>query len=214
MHRTDNCLRFHLQGAIGRASGVQLGALALFLWLASCPTPSAGDSGSEALFDGASLTGWSALGGVSWQVRDKAIHAAIGGKDGMLVSERSFADFHLSLEFHPDSEVNSGVFVRCQDRNDITPLTCYEVNIWDNHPNQDFRTGSIVARAYPPLAHLETIDQWNRFEIGAVGDRITVMTNGVKTAELQDASLASGFIALQRAEGGEVGFRNLRIQER
>lgn len=147
-------------------------------------------------------------------MRDHEIGTRAGGEDGMLITERSFADFHLTLEFHPDAQVNSGVFIRCQDASSITPLSCYEINIWDTHPNQDFRTGSIVARAHPPLAHLDTIGKWNRFEITAIGDKIKILTNGVKTAELRDSSLRSGFIALQRYEGGEVRFRNLLIEER
>lgn len=135
-----------------------------------------------------------------------------GGPDGMLATLESFANFRLRLEFNPDTQVNSGVFIRCQDRTDITPFTCYEINIWDRHPNQSFRTGAIVMRAYPPLAQVDTIGQWNRLEITARGSEISVLVNGVLTAELEDNAQASGFIALQREEGGEIGFRHISIE--
>lgn len=168
---------------------------------------------AASLFDGDSLAGWIEVGEAEWKAQGREIRVDAGAGDGMLMSAQTYQDFRLVLEFNPDQEVNSGVFIRCQDEEDITPLTCYEINIWDNHPRQEFRTGSIVALAYPPLAHVDSIGKWNRLEISAEGDAITVWVNGTKTASLIDSTHSSGFIALQRWEGGAVRFRGIAIEE-
>ena len=170
--------------------------------------------GDEFAFIDESLSGWSEVGNAKWQAENGEISASAGGEDGMLISLRSYDNFGLTLEFKPDAKVNSGVFLRCQDAENISPLTCYEVNIWDNHPRQEFRTGSIVTQAFPPLVHIDTIGKWNRLEISALGDTLAVRVNGVETASLVDSTHRSGSIALQRWEGGEIRFRNVMIEER
>ena len=156
---------------------------------------------------------WNQVGEAQWNWNGSEVTVSPGGPDGMLITTQHFRDFRLRVEFKPDAQVNSGVFIRCQNPNEITPFTCYEINIWDRHPNQDFRTGAIVARAFPPLAHLDTIGKWNVYEISARGDTITVHLNGTKAAELKDPTHKTGFIALQREEAGEISFRNIAIEE-
>jgi hypothetical protein len=146
-----------------------------------------------------------------WRFDGDAWHAAAGEASSFLVSRSRYADVRLSVEFFPDAMVNSGIFVRCQDPQDISALNCFEANIWDNHPRQEFRTGAIVARAFPPLSRVETIGRWNLMEVIALGEQIEVRVNGTLTARLEDAAVEPGFIALQRAESGEIRFRNLEV---
>ncbi len=162
------------------------------------------------LFDGQSLTGWAAVGEANWRVEQGAIVAA-GDGDGFLLSRGEYGDFRLTLEFWVDATTNSGVFIRCSDRGRIHPNDCYELNIWDLHPRQEARTGAIVFRAMPPLAHVETVGRWNRLEVTAIGAEIELAINGEVTARLDDARLGSGFIALQHAEQGVVKFRNIEL---
>ena len=160
------------------------------------------------LFDGTSLDGWSSQGDSAWEVHDGAIVAA-GEGDGFLVSDGHFGNFRLSLEFWVDESTNSGVFIRCPDRNRIHPDSCYELNIWDRHPRQEARTGAIVFRAMPPLAEVQTVGKWNTLDVLASGKRVELRINGRLTARLDDAE--PGFIALQHWEHGVVKFRNLVI---
>ncbi|MDX1500589.1 MAG: DUF1080 domain-containing protein [Woeseiaceae bacterium] len=154
---------------------------------------------------------WTRTGEAHWRPTAEGIAAGPGGGAGFLVSPGWYADFRLTVEFRVDEGTNSGVFIRCRDRARITPFDCHEINIWDNHPNQDFRTGSIVTKAVP-LARVDTLGRDNRLVIEAEGARVTVTVNGVVTAEHADPGLLSGHIALQRAEQGRVEFRNLRIE--
>ena len=137
-----------------------------------------------------------------------------GKADGItyLVSTNKFRDVRLQVEFQPDAKVNSGLFLRCQDPEDITASNCYEANIWDNHPKQEYRTGAIVTRFAPPLVHVDTIDRWNLMQVEAIGNRIQVRVNDELTAELEDDDLIDGYLAIQWGGEGTIRFRNLRVE--
>lgn len=163
-----------------------------------------------ALFDGRSLDGWRIEGAGEWSVMDRAIVAS-GSDDGFLVSDREFGDFHLLAEFWVDATTNSGIFIRCKDRTRIHPETCYELNIYDEHPQQEARTGSVVKHVMPPMARVDTVGQWNTLEAMAKGAVIEVKINGVTTAVLESSDPAAGFIALQHWADGMVKFRKLEL---
>lgn len=167
-------------------------------------------AGSVPLFDGRSLDGWQPQGDITWTVSDKTLVAS-GAGDGFLISDAQYGDFHLVVEFWVDATTNSGVFIRCRDRARIHPETCYELNIWDTHPQQEARTGAIVMRAMPPLAKVDTAGHWNTYEVTAKGASIIVKVNGVTTATLDQADPAPGFIALQHWADGTVRFRRVEL---
>jgi hypothetical protein len=190
-----------------RAAITSAAVLLLTSGLWSC----AGTGQPQDLLRGDTLRGWQPVGDVEWR-RVAGDVVAAGSGDGFLMTSHHHANFELSLEFWVDRRTNSGVFIRCQDRSRIHPDTCYEFNIWDEHPQQEARTGAIVFRVMPPLARVNTIGQWNSYRIVADGKRLAAWVNGVLTAELQEADLDSGFIALQHWGEGEVRFRNIRLQ--
>lgn len=163
-----------------------------------------------ALFDGLSLDGWQVAGTAHWSVADQAIVGS-GSGDGFLVSDKDYGDFHLRAEFWVDATTNSGIFIRCRDRARIHPETCYELNIWDLHPQQEARTGAIVMHFMPPLARVDTVGRWNTYEVTARGTAIEVRVNGMTTARLDDADPTAGFVALQHWGGGTVKFRKIEI---
>ena len=164
--------------------------------------------GWTTLFDGSSLDGWNALGSANWELADGAVQADSGG--GFLVTEDSYADFELTLEFWVDETANSGVFIRCSDPQTIRDTNSYEANIFDTRPNQDYRTGGIVNVA-KPMSVINTGGRWNTYEIVAQGPRLTVTLNGTRTVEIEDSQYAGGPIALQYG-AGVVKFRNVRIR--
>jgi hypothetical protein len=177
--------------------------LLLVLALVGCAT-------GTTLFNGDDLAGWEVVGEADWQVSGGEI-VAEGEGEGYLLTVDEYRDFHLTLEFWIDAGTNSGVFIRCQDRNNIHPETCFELNIWDRHPNPEARTGAIVLKVMPPLAQVETVGKWNMYDISARGKNLVVKVNGTITAIMTRADTRGGFIALQHAEKGTVRFRNIRI---
>jgi Domain of Unknown Function (DUF1080) len=107
-------------------------------------------------------------------------------------------------------DANSGVFIRLSDPKTIADTNSYEINIFDRRPDQSYRTGGIVNFAKPTSAVM-TGGKWNTFDITARGSRLTVILNGAKMAEVDDAKYARGPLALQYA-AGTVRFRNVRIR--
>ena len=170
------------------------------------------EEGWQILLNGSDLSGWNVVGDANWRVENRAARADRSTAASFLVSNDSFADFDLDLEFWVDPEANSGVFLRCQDPAAITETSCYEANIFDTRPDQTYRTGGIVNVA-EPAEFVYTGGQWNRLRITADGTRLQLTLNGRAMVDTKDSRLSRGRIALQYG-AGTVMFRNVRIRER
>ncbi len=164
--------------------------------------------GWTTLFDGTSLEGWRQLGDANWEIVEGAAQADRGR--GFLVSESSYDDFHLKLEFWVDPDANSGIFIRCSDPNEVTDANSYEVNIFDKRPDQDYQTGGIVNVA-KPTSVIDSGNRWNTYEIVAEGANLRVTLNGTVTVDIEDRKFSGGPFALQYA-AGTVKFRNVQIR--
>jgi len=160
------------------------------------------------MFDGKSLNGWNIVGDANWEVVDGVIQANKG--TGFLVTPAPYTNFQITLDFWVTDDANSGVFIRCEDPKNIGAANAYEVNIFDKRPDQSFRTGGIVDVAKPSSVVM-TGGKWNSFDITARGTKLTVVLNGMKMVDVDDAKHARGPIALQYG-AGTVKFRNVRVR--
>jgi hypothetical protein len=160
------------------------------------------------LFDGTSLDGWTKVGDANWRLVDGTVEADSG--TGFLLSNDSYGDFDLDLEFFVSPDANSGVFIRCGNLSEIGAATCYEVNIFDQRPDPTYRTGAIVDVAKPNVM-IDTGDRWNHYEISAHGNHFVVKLNGQLTVDTTDDKLIAGPFALQYG-AGRVVFRNVRVR--
>jgi hypothetical protein len=185
------------------------GVLAL-LQACGSPTPPKSADGWLTLFDGSSLDFWTIVGDANWHLEDGGVAADQSTANSFLVSQDSYTDFELELEFWVDSAANSGIFLRCQNPEAIDESSCYEVNIYDMRSDQTYRTGGIVNLAEPDQ-FVYTGGQWNRYAIAARGDHLEVTLNGKDMIDLEDSKLASGHLALQYGSG-TVKFRNVRLR--
>ena len=157
-----------------------------------------------------SFDGWSPLGAGEWSFVDGTLQGK-NGKLGYLVSKDSYTDFEIRAEFWADETANSGVFIRCQDRNKVGADNSYEVNIFDKRPDPNYGTGAIVDTAKVAQPGPKAAERWNTFEITARGDRLVVVFNGQQTVDVRDTKYRSGPIALQSA-GGTIRFRKVLIR--
>lgn len=212
---------------MGRNNGswrVALAAVALAI-TGGCATQASMQSsaavnepGWEVLIDnGRGLENFIGIGGANWREEGGAI-VADKGKDGFIFTKKSYKDFRIVAEFWADTTTNSGIFVRMTDRGAIGSATSYEINIFDQRPEQKYGTGAIVnVAAVDPMP--KAGGQWNTYDITVQGPRMIVVLNGQKTADVEDRRfLAAGPFALQyasganNAPGGPIKWRNLRVK--
>ncbi len=156
------------------------------------------------------------MGDANWRIEGGAAVADKG--TGFLLTRKEYGDFHIRVEFYAESDSNSGIFIRCNNRQKISAADCYEANIWDTRPGQDYATGGIVdvAKVGPvPKAG----GKWNTMDVIARGDHLVVLVNGAKSAEARNGKHARGPIGLQRAPGNAkqaptpIKFRKVEIRE-
>ena len=156
---------------------------------------------------------WDRVGEDVWSEADGVIGAGPVEATGFLVSPEVYGDFRLSLQYWVEDDTNSGIFIRCSSSEEISPDTCYEINIWDSHPNQPSRTGSIV-KLVEPVVKIEGLERWVQVDIVAEGDRIEARFDGEVTAVLTSDRSLQGNIALQYAGKHELKFRDIVIEAR
>ena len=199
-----------------RWSAIAVSWLFVGLMALGCTTDAAapGKAGADGwitLFDGTERSlaaNWHPIGDANWKIIDGSVQASAGS--GYLVSNASFTNFQIRAEFWVDGPANSGVFIRCSDPLKVTATNAYEVNIFDARPDPSYGTGAIVYVAKASTV-LKAGGKWNTYEITAKGPHLTVVLNGVKTAEVDDSQHASGPIALQYG-AGVVKFRKVEIR--
>lgn len=155
---------------------------------------------------------WKIIGDSEWVFDEgQILGKSRDGSIGFILTMDEFKDFVLELEFYPDSIINSGIFIRCDGKNP-SAADCYEVNIWDLNPNQDYRTGGIVNK-FSRLEPVETINKWNHCKIMAKANHLKVWINGVLTLDVNDRDHTEGYIALQSRGEGKIAFKNITIKE-
>jgi len=162
------------------------------------------------LFNGTSLAGWKTLGENQWQAAGGVLRNVKSG--GNLVTERTFTDFKLHLEFRYPVGSNSGVYLRGR----------YEVQIADStnaDPTAD-ELGSIYGFVAPSFRATRA-GQWQTFDITLTGRRVTVVLNGktiicdreipgITGGALDSREGAPGPLLLQ-GDHGPVEYRNILL---
>jgi hypothetical protein len=200
-----------------RLSVITAGLLVIALTVFGCAQMSAlMDTGWVTLIDGEKgLENFNRVGDANWRAVDGAI-VADKGKGGFLVSKNSYKDFQIKAEFWASLNANSGIYMRCANPNVITDKSCYEANIYDERADPSFGTGAIqhMTKASPML---KAGGKWSTYEITVKGPQITLLLNGVRTAEGTDTKFASGPIALQfgnhgKEPGGAIKYRKVQIK--
>ena len=159
----------------------------------------------------ARMSGWHTVGDANWHWEGNEIVADTASSISHLVTDASFGDFQIQAEFWNHEGANSGIFMRIQNPAAISDTTAYEANIYDNRPDQSGRTGGIP-NFMPPMAVLDTWDQWNTYDITMQGNHVTVKLNGVTTVDTTDDNFSNGPISLQYGSG-TIKFRNVRIRK-
>ena len=122
-----------------------------------------------ALLNGRDLTGWHVNGANSWEVAGGELRNTKSG--GNLVTDRTFDDFKLHVDFRVPKGGNSGVYLRGR----------YEVQIADSSVDDATSLGALGA-VYgflaPNAAAGKPAGEWQSLDVTLVGRLVTVVLNG------------------------------------
>lgn len=141
------------------------------------------------LFDGKTLSGWKTSSGEPSRrpIENGSINPhKCGGY--MLIHERDWADFKLSLDFKISPKCNSGIFVRTfplQPRpgKDVG-FNGIEIAIDDTQTASFHDTGAIYDLVKPAHNAMKPVGEWNQVEITCDDNRIRVVVNGDEVSKM------------------------------
>jgi len=173
----------------------------------------------------------------SFVVRDGML-VSLGRPLGHLVTEESFADYRLTVEYRwPGEPGNCGVLVHASELRHLNGMfpKSLEVQLQSGNAGDFWCIGENIS--VPDMASRRRGDpstwgggarqsrnvknltddsenppgEWNTMVVECLGDRIDVWVNGDRVNDGYDCTASSGRIALQ-AEGAVVEFRRLDVE--
>jgi hypothetical protein len=199
--------------------------LALAVFIAAAPITQAADTdeaGFRPLFNGKDLAGWKLRhpeAQSSWSVQPGGVlkNTVEPGTHGVdLVTEQKFWNFTVRYEYMTPKNSNSGFYLR--GRHEIQILGDQESGKATLGCN-----GAIYNFKAPDKFVTKPAGEWQTVEATIVGNRITVILNGVKihdnvecnkpTGGEIDAKVKEPGPLFLQGDHGTVSFRNLRIKE-
>ncbi|HEX6211065.1 MAG TPA: DUF1080 domain-containing protein [Methylomirabilota bacterium] len=167
-----------------------------------------------ALFNGRDLSGWkprSSERAGCWSVTDGLLVATPPCVD--LVTERTFEDFKLHVEFMYPEGSNSGLYLRGR----------YEVQIQDDAGMalDPLRMGGVYGFLMPSTDAARQAGQWQTFDVTLVGRRVTLALNeqvivdreeipGITGGALDSQEGTPGPLMLQ-GDHGKISFRQVTL---
>jgi len=120
------------------------------------------------LFNGRNLDGWHAMGENQWKVDSGILTSPHSGSN--LITDKTFNDFKLHIEFRFPAGSNSGVYLRGR----------YEVQVMDSkgvEPKKDL-FGAIYGFIAPSEMTAKAAGEWQSYDITLTGRMVTVIANG------------------------------------
>ena len=163
------------------------------------------------LFDGKTVKQWHATGENQWVVENGILRSPHSGSN--LVSNRTFNDFKLHIEFRYPEESNSGVYLRGR----------YEVQVIDSKGMEPSSVllGGVYGFLSPSDMEAKSPGEWQSFDITLIGRMVTIFVNGKRVicneeipgitgGALNSDEGAPGPIYLQ-GDHGPIDYRNIII---
>jgi hypothetical protein len=168
------------------------------------------------LFNGRDVSGWkprtTARPGC-WRVSEGVLVANPPCVD--LISERTFRDVKLHVEYMYPKGANSGLYLRGR----------YEVQINDDAGKvaDPLRSGGVYGFIRPYVNAARPPDEWQSVDVTLIGQRVSITLNGTVIAEHEripgitggalDSNEASPGPLLLQGDHGKISFRKITLAE-
>jgi putative heme-binding domain-containing protein len=205
------------EGLISAMSPDDIRALAVYLRSPRQVPMLATEQNAPGLFNGKDLTGWSSVDMSVWSVENGEIvgKTSAGLKaNNFLASAMTATDFRLTLKIKlTPNEANSGIQFRTEMADGVAKGYQADAGagwwgkLYEEHGRELLWKQSGEQYVKP--------NDWNTYEIVAVGHKIMTALNGHKCVDLDDPDGARrGIFALQVHSGGptEVRFKDLKLE--
>jgi Domain of Unknown Function (DUF1080) len=150
------------------------------------------------LFNGTDLKGWHSVGENQWQVENGVLRSLKSGSN--LISDRTFTDFKLHLEFKYEKGSNSGVYLRGR----------YEVQIEDSKGKDPWvgYLGAVYGLLTPSEMVATEPGTWQTYDITLIGRMVTIVANGKTVISNQEiAGITGGALDSKEGEPGPLLFQ-------
>lgn len=150
------------------------------------------------LFNGKDLTGWHAQGNNQWIVENGVLKSPKSGSN--IMTDKTFDDFKLHVEFRYPKGSNSGVYLRGR----------YEVQIEDNkgmEPALDF-VSAVYGFLMPSEIASKGAGEWEAYDITLIGRMVTITMNGKTVINNQQIpGITGGALNSNEGEPGPILFQ-------
>lgn len=165
------------------------------------------------LISATGLRGWhtQGKGANQWLVSNGVLRSPHSGEN--LVTDRTFTDFKLHVEFRYSKGSNSGVYLRGR----------HEVQVEDDYGLEpiDDRFAGIYGFLEPDAMAAKPAGEWNSYDITLIGRRVTIVANGQRvicdatipgiTGGALDSNEGEPGPILLQGDHGPVEYRNIVI---
>ncbi|MEL7531659.1 MAG: DUF1080 domain-containing protein [Bacteroidota bacterium] len=200
------------------------------------------EAGWQLLFNGKNMEGWHTYGLQivhGWEIADDAMHAMGAEDGGDIVSDATYSDFELSLEWKVSTKANSGIFFRVVE-DTAAFKTVYATGpeyqllddaSYEGEVEEMQKTGSNYAMHAVSNRPAKAAGEWNHSRMLVQGLHVEHWLNGEKIVEYELQSsdwtermqnskwkdypayglAREGKIALQD-HGAQTSFRNVKIR--
>jgi hypothetical protein len=161
------------------------------------------------LFNGKDIKGWHTEGDNQWIAEDGMLRSPKSGSN--LITDKSFTDFKLHIEFRYPKGSNSGIYLRGR----------YEVQVADSKGMEpwDDQFSGIYGVVAPNEMVAKDPGEWQSFDITLIGRRVTIVANGVAvitdqvipgiTGGAMDSNEGEPGPLLIQGDHGPVDYRNI-----
>ena len=150
-------------------------------------------------------------------MKDGAI-TCTGKPNGYLHTDKSYADYKVTVEWRFTKPGNTGVLVHMNGPGKIWPL-CVECQgmhaqqgdmyFWSGAKCAELTKGPKVARKSPDAE--KPVGEWNTYQVVCAKDTITIVVNGQEMNRSTAGSVQSGRIAIQ-CEGAGLEVRKVTLE--
>lgn len=147
------------------------------------------------LLPASGLKGWHALGENQWVVEQGILRSPQSGAN--LVTDNSYTDFKLHVEFRYPKGSNSGVYLRGR----------YEVQISDSQGREPLpgELGGVYGFIAPSEQVAKAPGEWQTYDITLVGRMLTLVANGKTIISNQEIpGITGGALDSNEAEAGPI----------